>query len=102
MLQQPDGPLAGSWGQRPVLLHAAARRTRDALHLPLKSRRAHMRAALPFLSSSLTARLSAPIRDPSTPASEKIAEAGSLGYRLSRLKALGRDDNREAVHVICD
>jgi hypothetical protein len=36
------------------------------------------------------------IRDPSTPVSEMMARQG-YGSRLSRLRALGRDDNREVV-----
>jgi hypothetical protein len=38
---------------------------------------------------------SEPIRDPSPPAPQTNRKTGSLGSRLSRFAALGRDDNRE-------
>jgi len=40
-----------------------------------------------------------PIRDPSPPAPKTNRKTGSLGSRLSRLAALGRDDNRELAHL---
>src|SRR5690349_17965178 len=49
--------------------------------------------------SPRTARFSAPIRGPSTPGIRKIGQTGRHGSRLSRLKALGRDDNGKAVRI---
>src|SRR5215211_620868 len=63
--------------------------------------RAGTHGAYAFRLSSRTARHGEPIRDLGTPAFE-ITATGVRGSRLSRLKALGRDDNRVALHAKCD